>query len=247
MSKKVILPLIFYVFFVCIIEFLVQSNRVSPNLIPAPSQILNLFFHEPQTLYSAFLSTTTMTITSFFLASVFAFLTAIIIHFFQNLKNIVLPLSLFLQTVPIVAIAPLLVIYFGFGATTILSSAIIVSFFPVFAATLIGLQQTQKQHSDLFHFLKISKLKKLFFLEIPSAVPTLLAGLKTSAGLSVIGVVSGEFVASGGLGSLIDSARLQQRVDLVFAALILLSLLGLTLMKVVEQLFKLLFNKYLVR
>lgn len=247
MFKKLFIPTFFYTLLLFLIEFLVQSNKISKNLIPAPTELFQLLFVEPQSLYSNFLSTATYTLIAFSLASLLAFLVALFIHYFQSLKNIVLPFSLFLQTVPIVAIAPLLVIYFGFGSMTTLTSALIVSFFPVFAATLVGLQQVQLQHLDLFLFLKISRFKRLLNLEIPSALPTILAGLKTSAGLAVIGVVSGEFVAGGGLGSLIDSARLQQRVDLVFASLILLSILGLSLMKLVDYFFHLIFAKYLVR
>ncbi len=168
-------------------------------------------------------------------------------HQFPVLQKNLTPATLFLQTVPIIAIAPLLVIYLGYGVPSIISAALIVCFFPVFASTLVGLSQVNKNQNELFTFLKAKRWQRLFYLELPSAMPHLLGRLKTSAGLSVVGVVSGEFVAGGGLGALIDSARLQQRLDLLFAALIILSLIGLTLMRGTEFIFRLIFKTYYVR
>ena len=136
-------------------------------------------------------------------------------------------LLIFFQTVPIIAIAPLLVIYFGYGPQTIIAAAVFVSIFPILASTLIGLDTIDKSLVELFKIYKISPTRTLFYLRIPGSYPFIYSGIKISSGLAVIGVVAGEFVAGGGLGSLIDTSRTQQRIDLVFACLLGLALIGL--------------------
>ena len=238
---------LFYLVLFSIIEFLVRGDVISVSLVPKPTQILELFWQQPEVILQPFIRTFWLAIVAYIIASAFAFLLALLVKQFSLLQNYLMPLTLFFQTVPIIAVAPLLVIYFGFGVPSILTAALIVCFFPVFASTLVGLAHVSKNHAELFQFLKASSWQRLARLEIPSAVPHILAGLKTSAGLSVVGVVSGEFLAGGGLGALIDSARLQQRVDLVFASLICLSLIGLGMMRLTEYLFRLIFKSYFVK
>ncbi len=239
--------LLVYIIFFLLIELIVRFDLVSNALLPKPSELLNLFWNSQEILLTAFWQTSYLAFGAFVFAAIFAFLLGLLLHQFVFLQKTFLPLTLFLQTVPIIALAPLLVIYFGFSSLTTLIAGVVVCFFPVLMATLTGLHQVRSNQSELMTFLKATRFQRLTHLEIPSAMPTLLSGLKTSAGLAVIGVVSGEFLVGGGLGALIDSSRLQQRVDFVFASLILLSILGLFLMKMVEFLFKLLFKKYLVR
>ena len=236
-----------YILIFASIEVIVRFNIVSSALLPKPTEIIRLFLSDYQVLSQAFWQTSCLATGSFILAGIFAFLAGLLLHQFKFLQRAFMPLALFLQTVPIIALAPLLVIYLGFSFVTTLVAGMVVCFFPVLIATLTGLNQVDQNQNDLFNFLKASRLQKLIYLEIPSSIPLLLSGFKTSAGLAVIGVVSGEFLVGGGLGALIDSSRLQQRVDYVFASLILLAILGLFLMKLVEFLFQLLFKKYLVR
>jgi NitT/TauT family transport system permease protein len=136
--------------------------------------------------------------------------------------------------VPIIAIAPLLVIWFGFGQPTVKASAFIVSLFPILANTLTGLQQTDPQLKELFQLYRPSPLQMILKLQIPSAIPYILTGLRIAVGLSVIGAIVGEFIAGGGLGSLIDSARTQQRVDLVFSGVLMSSALALAMIIVID-------------
>ncbi len=237
----------FYLAFFFAVECVVSIGWISSSLVPRPTEILKVFMLSPDIILMPFLRTAGLALMAYILSSILAFAVAVGMHKLPTFQKIFTPITLFFQTVPIIAIAPLLVIYFGYGIPSILTAALIICFFPVFATTLVGLNQVEKNHAELFSFLKAKPWQRLYHLEIPSAVPTVLAGLKTSAGLSVVGVVSGEFVAGGGLGALIDSARLQQRVDLMFAALVLLSLTGLTLMKSTEALFRLIFKRYFIK
>jgi NitT/TauT family transport system permease protein len=145
------------------------------------------------------------------------------------LRRAVLPFCIFFQTVPVVALAPLMVIWFGFGEPTVIASAAIVSFFPVLANTLLGFESASPEHRELFRSFRATRLQTLRRLEFPAAIPSILSGLRIASGLAVIGAIVGEFVGGGGLGALIDSARTQQKIEMVFAAVLLSSLLGLFL------------------
>jgi NitT/TauT family transport system permease protein len=139
------------------------------------------------------------------------------------------PYAVFFQTVPIIAIAPLLVIWFGYGMKTVIAAAFIVSIFPVIANTLTGLLSTDPALRDLFRLYGASPGVTLVKLRFPAALPQILTGLRVASGLAVIGAIVGEFIGGAGLGSVVDVARTQQRVDKVFAAVLLASVLGLAL------------------
>ncbi|MDB4476521.1 ABC transporter permease, partial [bacterium] len=155
-------------------------------------------------------------------------------------RRAVLPFCIFFQTVPIIAIAPLLVIWFGFGDPTVRASAFIVSLFPILANTLTGLQETDPQLRELYRLYRPSPWQLIVKLQLPSALPYMLTGIRISAGLAVIGAIVGEFIAGGGIGSLIDAARTQQRVDLVFSGVLMSSVLALSLVFAIEVLSRLL-------
>ena len=146
------------------------------------------------------------------------------------LERLLAPYLVASQAIPIVAIAPLLVIWFGPGIfSKVLISALIV-FFPVLVNTVVGLRAVPENLRDLMHSLKASRAQMLRYLEIPSALPVLLGGLRIGATLSVIGAVVGEFVGSDrGLGFLINVGRGQYDTALVFAAIITLIAMALGL------------------
>ena len=149
------------------------------------------------------------------------------------------PYALFLQTVPIVAVAPLLVLWFGPGLRAVSVSAFIVSVFPVIANTLAGLRGVDTRLTDLFRLYGASTADTLVKLGLPSAVPSMATGWRVASGLAVIGALVGEFVAgfsegSAGLGITVLAAYRQLRTDLLFATVILASLLGLSLFAVVS-------------
>lgn len=147
----------------------------------------------------------------------------------------VLSLRRVFQTVPIIAIAPLLVVYLGYGMQTIVASAFIVSIFPVLANTLAGLRSTNPSLVDLFQLYGAGGWKTLWKLRFPSAVPNIMTGLKVAAGLAVIGAIVGEFIGgSTGLGDEIVAAIPRQRPDIVYAAITLAALLGLALFALIN-------------
>ena len=216
----------FFLALILALELSVRTGLVESTLIPAPSTIWQTLWDMKSDFKDAFISTFSNVLAGWLLSATAGIILAFLFSLSSLMKQAVLPFAVFFQTVPIIAIAPLLVIYFGFGSATVIAASFIVSLFPVIASTLIGLESPTPGQLDLFRIYQAKPLEVLFKLRVPSAYPYLYSGLKISAGLSIVGVIAGEFVAGGGLGALIDAARTQQRVDIVFVALLLLSLMG---------------------
>lgn len=221
-------------------QFLVSSETIPSFLLATPIQVLETFQELKNDYVTALQSTFVSTLIGFVASAVLGFSGALILASSQFLKRAFLPFAIFFQTVPIIAIAPLLVIWFGFGEPTVRVSAFIVSFFPVLANALQGLHSVDPGLLELFKANGASRLKTLWSLQIPSSLASLFAGLQVSAGLAVIGAIAGEFIAGGGLGGMLDAARTQQRVDIVLGAILLSSFMGILFVSIVRFSFQLL-------
>lgn len=227
-SSRLNFPAIFsFAIFLSVFELAVRKNWIPEYLFPAPSTVLNTLIENKTDFTKAFMETLQGSLAGLLLSILCGSLLAVLFSLSGFLKKSILPFAIFFQTVPIIAIAPLLVIYFGFGMPTVVAAAFIVSIFPIIANTLLGLESVSRAELELFKLYGASRFQGLIKLRIPSAYASIYAGLKVSIGLAIIGAIAGEFVAGGGLGAMIDSARTQQRIDIVFAALGLLSLMGL--------------------
>ncbi|MSV35988.1 MAG: ABC transporter permease [Bryobacterales bacterium] len=180
-------------------------------------------------LLGAITATSISAITGFLLSTVIGIAVAVFLSSSRAIQRAFYPYAVFFQTVPIIAIAPLLVIWFGYGTRAVVASAFVVSIFPVIANTLAGILSTEPALRDLFRLYGASRKATLFMLRFPAALPQILTGLRVASGLAVIGAIVGEFIGGQGLGSVVDVARTQQRVDKVFAAVLLASVLGLAL------------------
>lgn len=234
MTSKWLPPLFAFLVLSLSFEALIYLELINAQLFPPPSKVILVLMELSQDFIMAFKETFISVIGGFLISLFLGLFISIIFSLSNYLRKSILPFAIFFQTVPIIAIAPLLVIYFGFGRPTVVAAAAIVCIFPIIANALVGLDSADKNHKELFKIFKASKLQTLIRLQLPSAYLSIMTGIKVAAGLSVIGAVAGEFVAGGGLGAMIDSARTQQRIDIVFAALVLLSLIGLILILFVQ-------------
>ncbi|HEX2733077.1 MAG TPA: ABC transporter permease [Polyangiaceae bacterium] len=210
-------------------------------LLPPPSAVAGALTHDPHALGQALVTTARAALLGFMGSALFGVSSAIVLSTSRLLERALYPYAVFLQTVPIVAIAPLLVIWFGPGLRAVTVSALIVSIFPVIANTLAGIRAVDPALRDLFQLYGASRLATLFKLELPAALPQIFTGLRVAAGLAVIGTIVGEFVAGfaeddAGLGIKILAAARQSRTEQIFAAVVLAALLGLGLFSVVGAL-----------
>ncbi len=154
-------------------------------------------------------------------------------------ERLLAPYIVALQAVPIVAIAPLFIIWFGSGAPSKVITCALIVFFPMLINTVVGVRQVEPDLRDLMASLDATRWQTFRYLEVPAAMPVLLGGLKVSATLSVIGAVVGEFVgANAGLGFLINLARSTYDTPLVFVAVFTLTVMALAMYGAVDWLEK---------
>jgi NitT/TauT family transport system permease protein len=211
------------------LEWLVRAGVLKAFLVPPPSAVLRTMIRDWPELFAALAKTSIGALSGFALSAFGGIAIAVFLSSSRAIQRAFYPYAVFFQTVPIIAIAPLLVIWFGYGMRTVVASAFIVSIFPVIANTLNGLLSTDPALRDLFRLCGASPSATLWKLRFPAALPQILTGLRIAGGLAVIGAIVGEFIGGQGLGSVVDVARTQQRTDKVFAAVLLASLLGLAL------------------
>jgi NitT/TauT family transport system permease protein len=230
-ALRLILPLATLALGIAIWDIVVRLNAIPPYVLPGPGLVLATILSDWTTLWESLLVTLTTTVEGFLLALVGGVLLAVLFNQSRVLEYSFYPYAVILQVTPIVAIAPLLLIYLPQQAA-VLACAWIVAFFPVLANTTLGLNSVDHNLSDLFELYGASRAQVLVRLKLPSALPYILAGMKIAGGLSLIGAVVAEIAAgSAGAGSglayRIAESGYRLNIPRMFAALILLSITGI--------------------
>jgi NitT/TauT family transport system permease protein len=216
-------------------EWAVWYFQFKPFYLPAPTAIAETLTTEWRSLAESAWVTLTITAEAFLWALALAFLCAVLFAESRTVQGAFLPYAIALQTTPVVAIAPLILIWVGtdHAERAVLILAIIVAFFPILANTTLGLRAADPQLKELFQLYGASRWQTLWRLKIPTALPYLLAGMKISGGLALIGAVVAELSAgsgtSTGLAWRIAEAGNRLQIAKMFAALFLLMLMGLAI------------------
>jgi NitT/TauT family transport system permease protein len=236
--KRILPSLIVILIALAIWQGLSFFEVIPSFLISSPRAIGETYLELKNDYVTAAQSTLLNSAMGFLASLLVAYSSALLLTRFRVLQQAFMPFAIFFQTIPVIAIAPLLVIWFGFGEPTVRACAMIVSFFPIFANSLTGLSSVDPGLLELFQAYGANRRKVLFSLQIPSSLQSLYSGLLVAAGLSVIGAIVGEFIAGGGLGGMIDSARTQQRVDIVLGAILLSSALGVGFVSLIRWTFR---------
>lgn len=247
-AERLLPPVLTLVVATLVWELGVRLLSVPAFLVPAPSAVLQSAWAERAVLAGSLLTTAQGAIFGFALSLGLGTVAGLLLALSPRLERGLYPYTIFLQTVPIVAIAPLLVLWFGAGLRAVSVAAFIVSVFPVVANSLSGLKSVDPRLLDMFRLYGAGTWDILVKLRLPSAIPSMTTGWRVASGLSVIGAIVGEFVAgfsegSAGLGITILAAYRQLRTDLLFAALLLSSLLGLALFSFVSVTARLLLRR----
>lgn len=236
LAWAVVPPLVPLAVLVAALEAAVRGGWLPAFLVPTPTSVARSAYEDFGELARATLATTLGALGGFLLSAVVGVSSAVLLAASVWLRRSFYPYAVFLQTVPIIAVAPLLVIWIGFDLRTVIASAFIVSIFPVIANALAGLLSTDPALRDLFRLYGAGPAATLWKLRLPFALPNVLTGLRIAAGLCVVGAIVGEFITGGGIGGVIDVARTQQDVNKVFACLLIGSFLGIVLFGVVNVL-----------
>jgi NitT/TauT family transport system permease protein len=212
---------------------MVQEFAVPPYVLPGPALVLSTLVSDGALLWNSLLVTLATTVEGFVLAAVGGIALAIVFSLSRAIEFSLYPYAVILQVTPVVAIAPLLLIYLP-QPLAVLACAWIVAFFPVLANTMLGLASVDHNLIALFELYKASRWQLLWRLKLPSALPQMLAGLRIAGGLSLIGAVVAEIAAgSAGAGSglayRIAESGYRLNIPRMFAALLLLSLAGVVI------------------
>jgi NitT/TauT family transport system permease protein len=211
-------------------EVLIRIFRVPGFIVPAPSAILvEAVTRYPLYLYHSWVTFYEMVV-GFLLAAVVGVFLAVCIVYSRIIRNIIYPQIVVLQIVPKVAIAPLLLIWAGYGMTSKILLALLISFFPIVVNMVTGLLAIEAELLELCRILHSGRWQEFSKVRLPNALPYFFSSLKVASTLAVIGAVIGEFVGgSEGLGHLIIIANTELRTSMSFVCLFSLSILGFLL------------------
>jgi len=242
-------PVIAFILFFGIWQLGVQLAGIPPYLLPKPTDIAVAAIDNYHLLLTSLWTTTVEAVLGFLLSIIVGVAGAILLAASKTIERGVYPYAIILQTIPIVAIAPIIVIWVGAGTQAVVAITFLVSFFPMLSNTLIGLNSVDHNLKNLFQLYAANRWQTMWRLRIPSALPYVVAGLRVSCTLSVIGAIVGEYIAGigggkGGIGFAITNAALRLQIPYLFACGLSASLLGILFFLGVSKLSKLLLGSW---
>jgi NitT/TauT family transport system permease protein len=230
---RILLPIATLALGILVWDLVVRVKEIPPFILPAPGLVAATLVNDWTLLWDSLLVTLVTTFQGLALALAGGIGLAILFNQSRVIEHSLYPYAVILQVTPVVAIAPLLLIYLPQQAA-VLACAWIVAFFPILANTTLGLNSVDRNLVDLFEIYGASRIKVLLRLKLPAALPHMLGGLKIAGGLSLIGAVVAEIAAgSAGAGSglayRIAESGYRLNIPRMFAALILLSITGIVI------------------
>ncbi|MCK9932469.1 ABC transporter permease [Frankia sp. Mgl5] len=202
-------------------------------LLPPPHEVVSEGFLDRRTadeILTALGGTAQVALTGLAIAAGIGILSAILMSQARWIENSFYPWAILLQTIPILAIVPLIGFWLGYGFWSRTVVCVVISMFPMITNTLFGIQSVDAGHHDLFTLRRVGRWRRLLRLELPSALPAIFVGLRISAGLAVIGAIVGDFFfrrGDVGIGALIDNYTRDLSSGPLFAAIIVSALFGL--------------------
>ncbi len=229
-------PFLFLIFIVVAWDLAIRLFRIPPYQIPAPGDVVIVLWTDWPELMRQAWPTTYATICGFLLSAVFGIPVAMLIAGSKTVESYVYPLLVFSQSVPKIAIAPLFVVWFGFGIIPKVISAFLLGFFPVVVSAVQGFKSVDPDMVDLARAMQGSRFHVFCAVNLPHAMPAIFSGLKVSVTLAVVGAVVGEFVGSNsGIGYVLQRSIGTFDLPTMFAALVILALLGVVLFWIVDR------------
>ena len=228
--KNFIPPILVLVIFLIVWSIAAHLYNM-PFLLPNPLEVAQAFVADIDMVIGGLWITFQEALYGYLLAISIGITFAAIMSQSKLLERSLYPYAILLQTLPAVAVAPLIVLWFGFEMKSVIIISLIISLFPIINNTLLGLKSTSINLVELFQMHNQSRFVNFFKLRLPAAIPHIIAGLRISAGLSVIGAIVGEFIIGsgsegGGLGVMIMYAQASMETPLVMALILTATSLG---------------------
>lgn len=222
-------------------EAIVQIFHVPGHLLPRPMAVLEAVTKRWQSIAINSWHTMIAVLTGYVLAIVVAVPAAILIVLSPRMERLLYPPLIATQSIPKIALAPLFIVWFGFGLTTKVAVTFLICFFPIVVDTIVGLRSIDPALIQLARSMGASPARIFLKLRLPGALPSMFGGLKVASALAVVGALTGEYIASdSGLGYVLLSASGEMNTSLLFGVLIVLSILAMIFFYVIEILERLL-------
>jgi len=230
---RIVLPVVVFALAIAAWDLVVRINDIPPYVLPGPGAVFQTLISDWPILSQSLLTTLLTTLEGFVAAAVGGVALALLFNQSKWLEYSLFPYAVVLQVTPVIAIAPLLLIYLP-QQTAVIVCAWIVGFFPVLSNTTLGLNSVDRNLAGLFQLYGASRLQTLRFLKLPAALPYILGGLRIAGGLSLIGAVVAEIAAGSagsgsGLAYRIAESGYRLNIPRMFAALLLLSAAGIVI------------------
>lgn len=235
----IVVPLTTFILFLMIWELIVELFNISSLILPAPTDVLIKLYEQAPYLFKQSSITLAESVFGFLLGCSMAIALAILFQYSKTLNKAFYPYAIAIKAIPLVALAPVVVLWFGTGLASKIILAAIISFFPILVNTIQGLNSTEPEAVDLLETLSATKTDILFKLRLPTALPFIFTGMKVSSTFAVVGAVVAEFVgANSGIGYVVKSSSYYLDTDLTFAAIFMAASIGLLFFGVIAQLEK---------
>lgn len=236
-------PIVAFILVMALWQLIPSWLGMKPFIFPKPSDVWSAAIEDWGILWGAIRITVLESVVGFLLSAVIGIAVSILLASSLIMERSIYPYAIILQTIPVVAVAPLVVIWFGAGYNSIVVISFLIGFFPVISNTLMGLNSVDSSMDELFTLYNSSKWQKMWKLRLPAAMPYIMAGLKISCTLSIVGVIVGEYVAGvgggkGGLGYAITVAAVQMKTPFLFACGIASAVLGISFYLIVSLIAK---------
>ncbi len=229
--RTIVLPMLVLVIALLLWQAIVMFSGLEPYILPSPGVVAKSMWLKKWDLLGYSLRTGMVAVAGFVISVVLGVVVSLFFSQSSILRQSGYPFAIFFQTVPIVAIAPLVIAIFGYGELSVIVVTTMISLFPIITSTTTGLITVDQGLLDLFRLNKATRWQILWKLQFPGAIRYLLTGMKTSAGLAVVGAIVGEFFAGHtgghqGLGSFIFISKSQMNTSALFAGTICSTLVG---------------------
>lgn len=239
-NSPFIRPIILVLVMIFLWDIAIRVFDIPAYLIPTPMEVALETYAQWPMLLSESIPTLQATVGGFILSVVIGVPLAMLVAYSKTIESYIYPLLVFSQSIPKVAIAPLFVVWFGFGLFPKVIVAFLLGFFPIVVSTVLGFKSLEADMIDLAKSMGSTRMKMFFKISLPNALPAIFASMKVSITLAVVGAVVGEFVGSNsGIGYVLQRANGNFDLPLMFSALIILSLMGVLLFIAIDILEKL--------
>jgi ABC-type nitrate/sulfonate/bicarbonate transport system permease component len=228
--KKAVLPTFVFLAVMLVWEIFVRLTHTPLYVLPAPSAMLLSFAHDLPTLAHHARVTMSETLAGLVLAIALGILTAVLMDAFPRFKSAIYPLLVVSQTIPVIVLAPVFIIYLGFGMAPKILTVVLMCFFPIVVSFADGMSQTDERQVNLVKAFGAGPLRVYTLVKMPSAAVSFFAGVKVAATYSVTGAVVGEWLSSAaGLGYYMLRVKNGYMLDKVFATILAVVLLSLAM------------------